>query len=147
MSSLCIPSPTISDPVVSDSDTLSLLHCHKKMAAWPPHDRNRPYSLPSLHTLHLDNFPDLLSHFHLPNVRFLGAYNILYRTFPGALYSAFAPASVAFSLSLTRFTFGSYASIPFKEIFNAFPHLTYLKVPLYCGSNDPPIHSAPRKQP
>lgn len=95
-----------------DADTVSLLRHHQRTAVWPPYEGEQPYKLLSLHTLHLDNFPDLLSHFHLPNVRFLGAYDLC-KTMPRIVfYSELAHASSAFSSSLTRITCGLVSRYP-----------------------------------
>lgn len=124
-----------------DTDAISLLQRYREIAAWPPHDGTQPYTLPSLHTLHIDHFLHLLSHFRLPNVRFLGAYNLLCPSrLPYSFYSQFALVSSTFCTSLTRFTWGSNLdSVDFCRLFDAFPHLTHLKVLMHHDFRNTPI--------
>lgn len=114
-------------------ESLAMLHHYKAIAAWPSYDGDRPYLLPSLHTLHLDHFPHLISHFRLPNVRFLGSYDLmclqnLVRTMP----SEFHHISSTFSSSLTRFTWGSEHPVNFGHLFDMLPYLTHLKILVQC---------------
>lgn len=121
-------------------DAVSKLHLYKKIAAWPHYDGERPYTLPSLHTLHLDEFPHLLSHFYLPNVRFLGAYDLMHLgNRRHSFNSAFAHIASTFSSSLTRFTWGSESPINFRQVFDALPYVTDLKIIMHCDFFRDPV--------
>lgn len=110
-------------------ETLAILQRYKSTAVWPAYNQEKPYTLPSLHSLHLDHFPHLLSHFHLPNVRFLGAYDLLsFGLLLGGLRSEFRGISSTFSSSLTRFTWGTDFSVDFGQLFDMLPYLTHIKI-------------------
>lgn len=134
-----------------DEETQALIRHYRKIAAsgWPPYDGGSPYELPRLHTLRLDIFPEQLSQFSFPALRFLSANDqFWYNRSTEDVYLRYEEASHACSSSLTHFAHNSPIHIDVWKIFDMFPYLTELDLHVNSSEKfheDPPReHHNPR---
>jgi hypothetical protein len=93
----------------------------KTNTSWPTCSLEPPYSLPSLHTFHIDNFNPRISQLNMPALRHLGLWDGEVGTIADDILSCCS----SFPYTLTHLSFGGYA-VPLELILNVFPYITKL---------------------
>jgi hypothetical protein len=93
----------------------------KTNTSWPTCSLKPPYTLPSLHTFHIDRFNPRISQLNMPTLRHLGLYG---GEETGMAECIFTSCS-SFLDTLTHLSIGD-DTVPLELILNAFPHITEL---------------------
>ena len=95
----------------------------KTHTSWPACSLESPYTLPSLHTFHIDEFNPRVSQLNMPALQHLGLYE---GDLDAETMAEYILASCSFfPRTLTHLSFGDY-KVPLELILNAFPHITKL---------------------
>jgi len=95
----------------------------KTNTSWPTYSLEPPYTLPSLHTFHIDEFNPRISQLNMPALRHLGLYEGDLDV--GTMAEYILASCSSFPHTLTHLSFGDNA-VPSEVILNAFPLITKL---------------------